>query len=416
MTPGPVAAAAPTGVGRDAAPPPPTLSPAAQSDMARALDDAGTATGPEVFWSLDDLRASLASLKIRRPLVVLSREALAASGLALAARAPFAGVDALEFFEFSPNPKAEEAAHAARLAAQHGADGVVAIGGGSCADVAKVAALAARTPGLIDALARGERPGDADPLPLIVAPTTSGTGSEATHFAAIYVGARKVSVAHPRLRPVVAILDARLHIAMPRALAAVTGLDALGQALESMWAVGSTDDSFRLATLAARLIAPSLVRSVRTAHPDDRARMMLGAHLAGRAINISKTTAAHALSYQFTQRFGLPHGHAVALTLGHLARANADVTPSDCNDPRGVDHVRSRVHHAAACLSAAPADMPAVVRQLLADLGLPATLGEAGVPAGALSALAADADPVRFGNNPRRLTPAQTADLLREAI
>ncbi|MCX5691614.1 MAG: iron-containing alcohol dehydrogenase, partial [Planctomycetota bacterium] len=235
-------------------------------------------------------------------------------------------------------------------------------------------------------------------------PTTSGTGSEATHFAAIYVRGRKVSVSHPSMRPAATVMDASLHAKMPSRLAAVTGLDALCQSLESMWAVGSTDESLAYSRLGAALVAQSLVESVTTGAAASRAAMMWGTHAAGMAINISKTTAPHALSYQLTSRFGIEHGLAAALTLGHIGRANARVEEHDCGDPRGAAWVRSRVQEAAASLGATPDRLPSAVAVLLAQMHLPTCLREAGVDRQALSTLAAEVDPVRLGNNPRILS------------
>ena len=99
---------------------------------------------------------------------------------------------------------------------------------------------------------------------------------------------------------------------MPSRLAAVTGLDALCQAIESLWATGGDEQSAHFAEQALRLISRTLVDSSNSGDPTGRGAMMLGAHLAGHAINRSKTTAPHALSYAISQRFKLPHGLAVA--------------------------------------------------------------------------------------------------------
>jgi alcohol dehydrogenase class IV len=365
--------------------------------------------------SVGELPQLLEATGARRVLVVCDRDALLASGRQSAFQAALKAV-AAEFFEsFTPNPRSEDAANAARMAAAHQADCIVAFGGGSCLDVAKIAALAGSRPDLAETLARGERLDDADPLPLIAIPTTSGTGSEATHFAAIYVEGRKVSVAHPQLRPQAIVLDVALHQAMPGNLAAVTGLDALAQAMESLWAVSSNERSIQYAQAAGKLIAKHLEPSVLQGTVEHRLGMMIGSHLAGQAINISRTTAAHALSYQFTQLFGLSHGHAVALTLGHVATANAGVCEATCCDHRGPDHVRSHVEDAAALLSVKPEGLPGYLRDLLGRLGLASTLREAGVGSAALSELASQVDPVRLGNNPRRLTNADLESLLVNA-
>jgi alcohol dehydrogenase class IV len=384
----------------------------------RPIDDAGLEAllepnGQSLAWSLDRLGDLLRGLGASRVLAVVSRDAISAANAGARLRGQMSGFEWVEFDAFSPNPTSEQGAEAARAAASITVDAVVGVGGGSCLDVAKIAALGARTPGLIDRLARGEPDPGASPLPIVAAPTTAGTGSEATHFAAIYVEGRKVSVAHPLLRPAGVVLDLSFHLAMPAGLAAATGLDALGQAMESLWAVGSTDESASAARAAGAVIGGRLEASVRGGSPEDRRAMMVGAHLAGRAINISKTTASHALSYVMTQQYGLPHGLAVALTLGALAETNAGATDDDCIHPGGPAAVRRSVQRACAFLNAKPGDARSAIASLLERLGLPRSLREAGVPASALAKIAASIDPVRLGNNPRRLDACGVLALLR---
>ncbi len=362
--------------------------------------------GQRVADSLDAIGELAVACGITRALVVESREALGASGARYRLDAALQALDCTRFDAFTPNPRCEEAAAAARMAAEFEADGVIAVGGGSCLDVAKVAALAARNPSRINELSRGEGVADAEPLPLVVAPSTSGTGSEATHFAAIYVDGKKVSIAHQALRPSGVVLDAGLHMAMPGRLAAVTGLDALCQAMESLWAAAGTEASRCDALVGGTLVVRALASSVRTAGAGVRTEVMLGAHIVGHAINISKTTAAHALSYAMTERFGLAHGHAVALTVGELGAFNGSAG----------GEVRGRVELAAGLLGAAPEAMPARMRGLLKELGLPLTLSEAGVPRAALDSLAASIDPVRLSNNPRAMTHADALGLLERSF
>lgn len=373
------------------------------------------ALAQRVSESLDDLPGLLKQLGIARPLVVISRDAIRAAGLDARLATLLSGLDWTEFDRFEPNPTSDQAADAAQTAVAHRADGILAIGGGSCMDVAKGAAVGAPEPERLRLLTRAEGEPARPPLPVVAVPTTSGTGSETTHFAAIYVDGRKVSLAHPGLRPKAAILEVGLHEAMPRALAAVTGLDALCQAIESIWAVGSTDFSRVVAQRAGGLLAASIRSSVLRGDRASRRAMMIGAHLAGRAINISKTTAAHALSYQITQRFGVPHGHAAALTLGYVGAMNAAVLDGDCADPRGPEHVQRAAEDAACLLGVNPDGMPGAVAGLLRDLGLAEALGEAGVTRESIDDMAREVDPVRLGNNPRCLTVAQIGDMLRRA-
>lgn len=365
-----------------------------------------------VVGELGGLRQLLRERGARNVLVVIDSGAVAATSsqdlLAEQMRDTVGGW----FNEFTPNPTSDQALEAARRANHVGADTIVAFGGGSAMDVAKVAACAARHPDAMEALTRGEDVDQATPLPVIAIPTTSGTGSEATHFAAIYVDGRKKSIGHPAMRPVGVVLDVGLHEAMPADLAAVTGLDALAQALESMWAVGSTTESLKYAEAAARLVTQALEASVATGKRAERLKLMIGAHLAGQAINISKTTAAHALSYQFTQRLGLPHGHAVALVLGVIAAQNALVDGENCQDARGPEHVRAQVLKAAGYLDCEPLEMPQTISRLLDRMDLASTFEAIGADNGLVKQMALAVDPVRLGNNPRRFSGPELADIL----
>lgn len=363
--------------------------------------------------TLGALGAMLDRMGLDRVLLVIDRDAVSACDAGGLLRDQMGERCVGEFDGFAPNPTSDQAAAAARAIRSANAQGVVAIGGGSCMDVGKVGALAAATGAdRLVATCEGAPAGDTNSLPVIAIPTTSGTGSEATHFAAIYVQGRKVSVVHPSMRPAGVVLDFTLHMKMPTRLAAATGLDALCQSLESMWAVGSTDESLDYAKLGGALVGAHLVESVRTASGAAREAMMWGAHAAGMAINISKTTAPHALSYQLTSRFGVPHGIAAALSLGYIGRENGAVTDQDCSDPRGAEWVRSRVRDAAATLSATCEQFPAAVSSLLREVGVPCCLRAAGVDRSSISVLAARVDPVRLSNNPRRLSVDRLAAVL----
>ena len=153
---------------------------------------------------------------------------------------------------------------------------------------------------------------------MVALPTTAGTGSEATHFAVVYVDGRKYSVADSHLLPEVTILDAELTYNLSPFQTACTGLDALCQAIESLWAKSATRESSQYARLALEMLVPNLAQSVQSPNNNNRQTMLLGANYAGRAINISKTTAPHALSYRLAQLLQIPHGYAVALTLGRF--------------------------------------------------------------------------------------------------
>ena len=156
-------------------------------------------------------------------------------------------------------------------------------------------------------------------LSLVAIPTTSGSGSQATHFAVIYLEKYKYSVSHSYILPDYVIVDSDLTKTTPKKIAAICAMDALSQAIESLWAINSTDESRRFASESINLILRSIRLAINKKENQALAEMSLGSHLAGKAINISKTTAPHAISYILTSCYQIPHGHAVALLLAPTA-------------------------------------------------------------------------------------------------
>ena len=302
-------------------------------------------------------------------------------------------------------PTVEDVARGREVLLAAAPDLIVAVGGGAVLDLAK--AIRARY--TLGQDASGPRIRLADEatvdIPLVAIPTTAGTGAETTQFAVLYVDGIKHSIDHPRLRPDVAIIDPALTMSVgPRATAA-SGMDALAQGIESIWSVASTAHSRRYAAGAVRLALGCLERSVIGGERAAREGMSLAAHLSGRAINETRTTACHAASYPMTARHGIPHGHAVALTLPAMLEFNAGVTAADVNDPGGVEAVRDKVGLVLRLLGV---DDPSAGRRRLLDLmralSLETTLAELGIHD--LEPIVAEGfNPERAGNNPRRLTP-----------
>jgi alcohol dehydrogenase len=248
-------------------------------------------------------------------------------------------------------------------------------------------------------------------------PTTSGTGSEATHFAVVYIDGEKYSFAHPDLLPDVALIDPKLTWSLPPRTTAACGLDALCQCIESIWAVGSTEKSIEVASEGFALAFKHLEKAVLKPDAETRLAMAKAAHLSGKAINISKTTAPHALSYGITSRYGVPHGMAVALTLGAFLEYNYEVNSTDCTDPRGMDFVKNRIDHIIALTdSNSPAQAAGKVRSLLGAINSPVTLKDAGIPKSELQALSESVNIERLSNNPRQIDSRGLIELLESVF
>jgi alcohol dehydrogenase class IV len=318
---------------------------------------------------------------------------------------------------FSPNPTVEEVAaglDAVERASVHGPPVIIGVGGGSAMDMAKLlAAAAAQEQPLGELLPAGATLAPTDAT-LILIPTTAGTGSEATHFATVYKGTQKYSVAHPSLRPRWALVDPDLCASLPPAITASTGVDALCQGIESLWAVGSTEASRAHASAAIARAMAHLEAAVLAPTPESRLGMCEAANWAGRAIDVSKTTACHALSYGLTIRWDVPHGHAVATSLGEMLVFNSKTSEVDVVDPRGIEHVREVMATVVRLLGGRdPEDAKRRFNDLMCRLDLVLNLSALGAgEADDRRWLASQVNVERLGNNPRRMGAPELDALL----
>ncbi len=203
----------------------------------------------------------------------------------------------MRFDGFSSNPVYEDICTGVEILKKNNCDFIVAVGGGSTIDTAKAIKYYS----------------GAD-YPLMAVPTTSGTGSEATHFALVYRNGEKHSVSDQCLLPKYVILQSNLLKTLPLYQKKCTMLDALCQAIESWWSKRATEESIRYSKEAIDLIMKYMDSYLKN-EDSGNAKMLLASHLAGKAINITTTTAPHAMSYKLTSLYGIPHGHAVAICL-----------------------------------------------------------------------------------------------------
>lgn len=230
------------------------------------------------------------------------------------------------FYDFSENPKCEDMEKGIELLKSSKADFIIAVGGGSVMDMAKLIRFFSCYNGDVTGKSF-EKEGRL--FPLIAMPTTAGTGAEATHFAVVYKDKVKYSAEHDDMLPDCAIVYPPFTYGNSKYLTACTGFDALAQAIEAYWNLNATEESDVYAENAMRFLWPNLPKVVN--NPTDEARDIVseGSYWAGRAINITKTTAPHAFSYPFTSYYGYPHGHAVALTFPYFLDLNCSEKNED---------------------------------------------------------------------------------------
>ena len=266
------------------------------------------------------LEAFLSEQQVKRIFLVSGKSSYQASGARDALAPLLEEKELLQFSEFQSNPTFEMVLSGAKLCAEFAPDIILAVGGGSSIDVAKSIAAIATDIDNSEAIAKGEVKAEKGIAPLVAVPTTAGSGSEATHFAVMYVDGTKYSLASDALMPVLSIVDAYFTYDAPKEILAPPAFDALFQAIESYWAVAATEESMQYAEKAILLIKDALLPAVLEGDRAAKNKMAEGAYWAGRAINISKTTAPHAYAYHLTQKYGVPHGEAVGIMLSLIAK------------------------------------------------------------------------------------------------
>ena len=222
-----------------------------------------------------------------------------------------------EFTDFHSNPGYESVKKGVEFFQKIQADVIFVVGGGSAIDTAKCIKLYGR--GNTNEFLLTQKNCCAD-IPLAVLPTTAGTGSETTRFSVIYVDGEKMSVTSDEILPDVIFFDSSVLVTLPLYQRKSTFLDAFCHAVESYWSVNANETSRTYSVEAIKLLLScrNYIDS-----PDIFCYydlLLYASYLAGKAINISETTAGHAMCYKLTSIFGLSHGHAAALCVVRLWR------------------------------------------------------------------------------------------------
>lgn len=295
---------------------------------------------------------------------------------------------------------------------------IVGFGGGSSMDVAKLVALLAH-PDCKQTLAQIYGVGNArgQRLPLILVPTTAGTGSEVTPISIITTGkTSKMGVVSPLLLPDLALLDAELTLGLPPSVTAATGIDAMVHAIEAYTSVLKKNLlSDLLAREALRLLAANLDEVVRNGgNCEARQAMLLGSCLAGQAFANAPVAAVHALAYPLGGHFHIPHGLSNALVLPHVLAFNASVAAPLYAELAPLvlgDQLR-----AGSVLQQTEQFIDALADFSLRS-GLPTRLRDAGVPQDMLPTLARDAMQQQrlLVNNPREVNEAHALAIYQVA-
>ena len=344
---------------------------------------------------LRDIVKMTEQLKIRRPMIVGTGPL---PGMLLR-KAPQL-LDCPVFSEFHPNPDLADACSGVRLFREQECDGLISVGGGSSIDTAKAvkALMYADTP---ENAAGGALP-EKMPLKHIAVPATAGTGSEATQTAVVYMDGRKLSLNHAGLLPDGVVLDASLLDTLPLYHKKSCALDALAQGIESYWCRSANDDSRVHAYLAILGVLDNL-KAYLDGDPHAADEMLDASYQSGKAIQITRTTAAHAMSYMLTKTMGYAHGHAVMLTLPALWDMMAEQ-----EDMKGVLAEITRIMRLGD-----PRMVSRMLRGILysLDMEIPAMPGNE-----ELAFLADSVNTERLGNHPVQMGPDDVREAYRLAF
>ena len=306
------------------------------------------------------------------------------------------------FSDFTPNPLYEQVCKGIDLFQITKCDSILAVGGGSAIDVAKCIKLAVLAKdgnsALIPPLVSTRVECDGSKIPFVAIPTTAGTGSESTHNAVMYYEGAKQTITNDGVLPDYALLEPSVLKTLPLYQKKCTMMDALCQGIESWWSVNSTEESYEYSKKAITLIMANWQKYIFDNDDYAAAQIMLAANYGGKAINITATTAAHAMSYKITSLYKLPHGHAVAVCLpeiweymiGHMDKSI---------DKRGKDYLNGIFNEIAKSMGAeSPSEAIVLFRDMMTQMELAKPTSQKREEE--LSVLSTSVNPVRLKNNP----------------
>ncbi len=311
------------------------------------------------------------------------------------------------FSDFTPNPLYEQVSNGIGLLKSEECDTILAVGGGSAIDVAKCIKLAVLAEegnaAIIPPLVSQRLPIDGTQIPFIAIPTTAGTGSESTHNAVMYYEGAKQTVTNDGVLPDYAILEPSVLKTLPLYQKKCTMMDALCQGIESWWSVNSTEESYEYSRKTIELIMANWRAYIFENSEEAATNIMLGANYGGRAINITATTAAHAMSYKITSLYKFPHGHAVAVCLPEIWQYML-CHMDKCIDSRGSEYLSSifqRIATAMGCVT--PSDAISLFRKMLTDMEMSNPTSAISHRTSDIEILSKSVNPIRLKNNPIEL-------------
>jgi len=306
------------------------------------------------------------------------------------------------FNDFEPNPKYDDIIKGIEMFNNNSCDFIISIGGGSSIDTAKIIKLYS----VLDYKNGMTDNYKYNPIKHLAIPTTAGTGSESTRYSVCYYEGKKQSITHDSIVPDYVILEPELLMGLPMYQKKATIMDALCQGIESYWSVNSTLESKEYAKLSMKIILEELNQYLNDNNIEITSKMLHASNLAGKAINITQTTAAHAMSYKLTSLYRIAHGHAVAITLPYIweyMENNLD----KCIDNRGKEYLKETLNELREIVGGY-----SKFKEIYDSLGLEKPeVDETG-----LTTLVDSVNPVRLKNNPVELDKNSIRDIYIKSL
>ena len=274
--------------------------------------------------STDDIKNFIKDKNFRKIFVLCGKKSFITSGAEFFFKKLLENKEIYLFYKISKLPVLDELTKIINDIRSFKPDLILAVGGGAIIDYAKIANVVDQKDNLKDLIINYSYPFKNRYTKLAVIPTTAGSGAEVTSNAVIYVDNIKYSFESELLIPDNFFLIPEFLISAPNKIKASAGFDAIAQALESLIAKKSTQQSVDYASKSLKISLNSYISFLNDANLKNATEMSIASNLAGKAINISKTTAPHAASYPFTSLFNINHGHAVGLFFESFFKFNFD--------------------------------------------------------------------------------------------
>jgi len=257
----------------------------------------------------------------------------------------------IKYSNFTENPKISDVLNGIKLFKKNKCDYIIAIGGGTSIDMAKLINIGSFNDNFKDILNNCGRIKNKG-TKLISIPTTCGSGSECTHFAVVYKNKIKYSISHHiYMLPDVVILNPLFLKSLTNKQLSISAIDAFSQSIESYWSCKSTKISKKYSRISIKLILENLSNALHENDFNSKKKLLLASYYSGKAINLTKTTGAHALSYGLTSYHNIPHGQAVALTLIQWFKFNSKVNDENVSDLRGKKYVKRIIQNISKLIS-----------------------------------------------------------------